>query len=84
MRLGQGRVRFWLFFRIKRREIKEAGCGVCVPIGEARALADAVIWSIEHKSEVSIMGRRSRNRFEDWFEKSKLMDAIDEHIQKSV
>ncbi len=66
------------------RLIKEAGCGVCVPIGEARALADAVIWSIEHKSEVSIMGRRSRNRFEDWFEKSKLMDAIDEHIQKSV
>lgn len=66
------------------RLINEAECGICVPIGEDRALADAIIWSIEHKSEVNIMGTSSRERFEDWFEKSKLMDAIDEHIQKTV
>ena len=62
------------------RLIKEAECGVCVPIGEDKALASAINWLRENKSEVEIMGKNSHINYKNWFNKSNLMNEMDKYI----
>ena len=62
------------------RLIKEAECGVCVPIGEDKALASAINWLRENKSEVEIMRKNSHINYKNWFNKSNLMNEMDKYI----
>lgn len=62
------------------RVITEAGCGVCCEIGNAGALADGIRKMM--KSDSTAMGRRARVYFEEKFDKTKLMDEMDEYLVK--
>lgn len=62
-----------------RRIVEEADCGRCVPIGDARALADA-IRDIVHEDYKEKYGPNSRSYFEKHFVKKMLMDEFDQYL----
>lgn len=64
------------------RVIKEAGCGVCTPLGDAEALAEGVKALMHSDSEE--LGRRSRAYFEAHFDKKKLMDEMDGYFREAL
>ena len=57
------------------RVITEAGCGVCCEIGNAKALADGIRNLMN--ADVVEMGKKSREYFEEKFDKKTLMDEMD-------
>ena len=65
-----------------KRIIEEADCGRCVPIGDAKALAEAV-------KEIANTGQNDRNQygsnsrkyFEEHFTKKKLMDEFEPYLR---
>ena len=63
-----------------KRIMEKAGCGICCPIGDARALAEGIKDFIG-KDNVE-MGKMARKYYEKYFEKKNLMDEMDEYINK--
>lgn len=60
-----------------KRIIDEAKCGVCSKIGDSNELAMSIKSLME--SDIKEMKNKSREYFETYFEKSKLMDFIEEY-----
>ena len=61
------------------RVIHEAKCGVCSEIGNAEQLSDAIKDLMT--ANLSEMRSRSRNYFEEHFDKQMLMDQIDKYFK---
>lgn len=61
-----------------KRIIEEAECGICCRIGDAEALAEG-IRTIMSKDN-NMLGKNSRRYFENNFDKTKLMDEMEEYI----
>ena len=61
------------------RVIREAECGVCIPIGDEITLAKAI--EKLSTSSVKEMSEKARRYFETHFEKQKLMDDMDKFLQ---
>lgn len=66
------------------RLIKEAECGVCVPIGDEKALAGVINWLKENKPELEAMKKNGYKSYRNWFNKSKLMEEMDKYIMWKV
>lgn len=64
-----------------RRVIEEAACGACADLGNAEALAEKIC--VMQTMNLSEMGKNSRVYFEKNFEKTKLMDVMDEYFMNS-
>lgn len=60
------------------RIVREANCGVCAPIGDAKALA-RVIAVIKDNAELSQMGKNAVEYSKVHFSKTKLMDELEEY-----
>jgi len=63
------------------RIVNEADCGICVDIGNAKALADA-IKKINKESFKIMQGLNALKYFEEHFKKQKLMDEFDKYFDK--
>lgn len=61
------------------RVIREAGCGVCSPIGDGEALAQNIIGLLK-SAELSAQAVRARNYYEKHFDKKMLMDKLEEML----
>lgn len=57
------------------RIVTEAKCGVCAPIGDAEALAAAIV-DLMHNPELPNMGNNSEEYSKSHFSKQKLMDSL--------
>lgn len=64
-----------------KRVIEEAECGMCCEIGNAEALADGINELL--KLDVSEMGSNARHYFETHFDKTMLMNQMDEMINQA-
>ena len=64
-----------------RRVIEEAECGMCSPCGDAESLAESIIKMMQlSEEELQKMKSKSREYFERYFEKQKLMDQVDQYF----
>ena len=64
------------------RVIKEAECGVCVPIGNSISLAGAIESMVS--VDLKMLSENSRNYAEKYFKKSQLMDEMENLIKVAV
>lgn len=64
-----------------KRIINEADCGKCVPIGDVKALAEA-IKEISNSEDISKYRANSRQYFEQHFTKKKLMDEFEQYLRR--
>ena len=62
------------------RIIKEAGCGVCSRIGDAKILSEKIKEIVGKKEVILTMGRYARKYCEDNFDKDMLMAQIEVYI----
>jgi len=60
------------------RIVREANCGVCAPIGDAEALARAIL-EIKDNPELLQMGENAVEYSKVHFSKAKLMDELEEY-----
>ena len=60
------------------RVIKEAQCGICIEIGDSKALAEGI--KIMMDADKEEMGKNARAYFETHFDKKKLMDKMERYI----
>jgi colanic acid biosynthesis glycosyl transferase WcaI len=56
--------------------VADAGCGVCVPPGDARAMADAVLACAERPEELRAMGERGREAASRYDRRVKAAEAL--------
>lgn len=61
------------------RIIKEADCGVCCAIGDAKRLSESIKSMM--KSDLRGMANRSREYFEKYFDKQMLMNQMEEYLR---
>lgn len=61
-----------------KRIIYEAGCGLCCAIGDSKELSEKIKEMM--KSDLEILGKRSREYFEKNFDKKMLMDQMNEYF----
>ena len=59
-----------------KRIVDEARCGLCSPIGDPAALADALV-GLMHSDALGAMGENARAYFEKHFVRDKLLDEFD-------
>ena len=62
-----------------KRVIEDAECGICTPIGDAEALAEAIKNLMT--ADLSKLGKNSRDYFEKNFDKRMLMEQIEEYFR---
>lgn len=62
-----------------KRIIEEAECGICAEIGEQEALAGGIRKMM--KADVQAMGNHARAYFEKHFDKTMLMDQMEEYLK---
>lgn len=62
------------------RVVREADCGVCSPIGDSAALAEAVRL-LMNDARLDEYGRNARKYFEAHFDKKMLLDRFDECVR---
>ena len=62
------------------RVIEEAECGFCSEIGDAEGLASNIRNAL--KTDIADLGIKSREYFEKFFDKQKLMDEMDKYLGK--
>lgn len=62
-----------------KRVIEEANCGICAEIGEPKALADRIRTLM--RADARAMGSRARAYFEKHFDKTMLMDQMEEYLK---
>ena len=55
--------------------------GFIVPRGDSAAMAEKVLWCIEHPAEAERMGLHARKYAEDNFDQKKINDALTEMIR---
>ena len=60
--------------------MREADCGVCSPIGDSAALAEAVRL-LMNDARLDEYGRNARKYFEAHFDKKMLLDRFDECVR---
>lgn len=65
-----------------KRIIEEAGCGICTEIGNAEALATGIQEMMKIDSRE--LGNKARDYFEAHFDKQKLMDEMEEYINRGA
>lgn len=58
--------------------IENAGCGVCVPSGDAERLADAAVQVAREKQALLDMGKNAYQYYQANFEKKRLIDRLEE------
>lgn len=63
-----------------KRVVEEAKCGLCSAIGDAEEFSEKI--KVMMKSDLSEMGKRSREYFEKNFDKKKLMDQMDIYLNR--
>ena len=61
-----------------KRIIEEAECGICSNIGDAEDLARGIRELLNR--DILVMGTKSRQYFEEHFDKKKLMDEMDKYF----
>lgn len=64
-----------------RRIIKEAECGACADLGDAKDLV-ARIREVQQEN-LALLGKNSRDYFEKNFTKKQLMDIMDDYFSKA-
>ena len=64
--------------------IEEAGCGACVPAGDADALADTMKDFILHREKYEACGENARMYFKEHFTKRKFMDLIEKEMDALI
>lgn len=64
-----------------RRIIKEAECGVCADLADAKDLATQI--KEVQKADLAVLGKNSRDYFEKNFTKKQLMDIMDDYFSKA-
>jgi glycosyltransferase involved in cell wall biosynthesis len=64
-----------------QRIVEDAQCGVCCKIGDAEDLASTVTLFME-RTDIEALGRNARAYSEAHFDKTCLMDEMDEYITK--
>jgi len=64
------------------RIVKEAECGVCCPIGDAKSLAKSVI-ALTKDGKIEKYGKNSREYFEKNFDKKTLLDRFDNCVKEA-
>lgn len=62
-----------------KRIIEEAKCGICTPIGDAEALSEAIRSVM--KADLVKLGKNSRDYFEKYYDKQRLMEQIEEYFR---
>lgn len=62
-----------------KRVVEEAKCGVCSAIGDAEELSEMIKKMM--KADLPEMGKKSREYFENNFDKKMLMDQMDEYFK---
>lgn len=67
-----------------KRLVGKAACGICVGIGDAKALADAVEWMMGHPAELAEMGQNSFRYYKAWFQKAGLMDEMERYFAQAL
>ena len=65
------------------RIIEEAGCGVCVGIGEAKGLADAIL-DMKASDRLSQYGDNARKYYLERFAKDKFFEKFTEVLNESA
>lgn len=65
-----------------RRIINEAGCGICVDIGDVAALAGAIQGLMTDKCRIQKMSSNSLEYKNRYFNKKSLMDEMDVYMSK--
>lgn len=60
------------------RIVREANCGVCAPIGDAEALANAILGLIGNQ-DLCQMGENALAYYKKHFDKKMLMDGLEEY-----
>jgi len=58
--------------------------GLLVPPRDSRALADAIIWMLDHPDEAARFGETGRNRVADHFEISRMVRQYEELYERLV
>ena len=59
-----------------RETVREGVNGFLVPVKDARAVADKMIWFLEHPDIITEMGQQSRRYVEDKFDVRKVNDSM--------
>ena len=62
------------------RIIREADCGLCSPIGDAKQLAENIC-AMMQDADLRRKGENARSYFEEHFDRAKLMDELDTYFQ---
>ena len=65
-----------------KRIVEEADCGVCVEIGNPKALAQAVKELENKRQSMAQYGSNSRKYFEANFTRKKLLDEFEQYLQR--
>ena len=66
-----------------QRVIEEADCGVCSPIGDATALADAIAECMKNP-RLKEMGENAKKYSETHFNKQALLNQMDGYLQEEI
>jgi glycosyltransferase involved in cell wall biosynthesis len=59
-------------------ELLEGGCGILCPPGDVSALAEAMVWMVEHPEESAEMGRAGRRKMRGDYELSNILRMHEE------
>lgn len=65
------------------RLLQEANCGICTPIGDAKALAEGIL-AMKTQADLPQLGANARAYFEKNFEKQLLMDRFQQSVLEEL
>ncbi len=66
-----------------QRIVEEAECGLCTEMGDAKALAESIIY-MKEKGDLRGYSKRAKAFFDKNFSKKMLMDEMDLHLAKGI
>lgn len=70
-------------FPLWKKFVEDTGCGICVDPLDAKAIADAMTWLVEHPAEAEAMGKRGREaveKFYTWDNEAEKLCALYEEL----
>ncbi|HBU27644.1 TPA: glycosyl transferase, partial [Candidatus Uhrbacteria bacterium] len=65
-----------------RRVVADKQTGLLVPPKDVGALATAIVWMLDHKAEREEMGRRARERVEQFFTWERHASQLEEDYRE--